>query len=255
MRFKKTCTSLVVVGLAFSAGLIFLISPAGYAADTESGIPPALIEAQKAIQKTLDSLDASLEGAARDLAKEENLNSPRVRPILGKLCADAPRGCIVDCCTVDPAGRIAAMEPETFRSHEGADISTQEQVVRLHQTRQPVLSLHMTMVEGFDAVDLEWPVVGEGGSFKGSVSVLIRPEALIEAAIRPAIEGLPVSIWVMQRNGRILYDVHRDETGRISSPILASGHTGNSSHWGRELPTSPPAAASTSSLRKDPPTS
>ena len=208
MCVKKT----IVVGLMFFAGLLWTIPSESKAADL--WIPPALVRAQSEIQKTLDSLNTSLEAAAKDLAKEESLDSPKVHSILSKLCAETQNGYVVDCCTVDPAGKIVAIEPEIFRLHEGADIAHQEQVIRLHQTKLPVLSLNMPMVEGFDAVDLEWPIMDDRKALKGSVSILIRPEVLVAVATRPVIEALPVNIWVMQKNGRILYDVHKDEIGR-----------------------------------------
>jgi hypothetical protein len=211
MHFMKT---LIIAGLVFSTGLLWTIPAGSEAGDTDQRIPQALVKAQSEIQKNLDNLNTSLEIAARDLAKEKSLNSRRVHSILGKLCADTRGGYVVDCCTIDPAGRIAAMEPETYQPHEGADIAKQEQVVRLHQTKLPVLSLNMPMVEGFDAVDVEWPIIGERQALKGAVSILIKPEVLVAVAIGPVIEGLPVNIWVMQKNGRILYDVHKDEIGR-----------------------------------------
>ena len=61
-----------------------------------------------------------------------------------------------------------ALEPQIYHSYEGADIAKQEQVVRLHQTKLPVMSLNMPMVQGSDAVDLEWPIMGEGKAMKGS---------------------------------------------------------------------------------------
>jgi len=214
MCFKKMCTSLMVPGLVFSVGLLGIFPPELRAADAESGVPPALVKAQNEIQRTLENLNASLEVAARDLAKEESLATSQVRSILRKLCADTHNGYSVDCCTIDPAGRIVAIEPEIYKPNEGADIAKQEQVVRLHQTKLPVLSLNMPMVEGFEAVDLEWPIIGEGKVFKGSVSILIKPEVLVAAKIGPVIEGLPVNVWVMERNGHILYDVQSDEIGR-----------------------------------------
>ena len=37
---------------------------------------------------------------------------------------------------------------------------------------------------------------------------------LIAVATRPVIEGIPVNTWAMQKDGRFLYDVHKDEIGR-----------------------------------------
>lgn len=214
MPFQKMCMSLIVMGIVLSAGLLWAVPPESNTTNTETEIPRVLAKVQKDVQEILDGLSASLETAARDLAREEDLDTPQVRSVLGKLCGDAPRGYVVDCCTVDPAGRIVAMEPKTYKSHEGADIGMQEQVMRLHQTKRPVLSLNMPMVEGFDAVDLECPIMGEGGALKGSVSMLIRPEGLIADAVKPTIEGLPLNIWAMQKNGCIIHDTDKEEIGR-----------------------------------------
>lgn len=209
--------ALIFAGLMVFSELLWITPSESKAAAL--WIPPALVRAQNEIQKTLDNLNGALEAAARDLAEEESFTSPRDRSILSKLCAETY---VVDCCAIDSTGRIVAIEPEIFRLHEGADIAHQEQVVQLHRTKQPVMSLNMPMVEGFDAVDLEWPILGEGKALKGSVSMLIKPEVIIDVAVKPVIEGLPVSIWVMQKNGRILYDVHKDEIGRdlFADPVF-----------------------------------
>ena len=69
--------------------------------------------------------------------------------------------------------------------------------------------------EGFDAVDLEHPVFAANKEFVGSVSILLRPEQLLASVIEPLVRDIPTEVWVMQKDGRILYDAKKDEIGRI----------------------------------------
>src|SRR5262249_19281322 len=159
----------------------------------------------------LHKLDTDLAQAATQLAAV-GLTDSAAHQILLKLCADNPA--VVDCATVDLAGRMVALEPAAFKQFEGVDISQQEQVRRLHRTKKPVLSNAIRAVEGFDAVDLERPIVSPQGKLRGSVSLLIKPEALLSAIIAPAVQGFPVEVWVIQRDGRILYNPDPELIGR-----------------------------------------
>jgi len=49
----------------------------------------------------------------------------------------------------------------------------------------------------------------------GSVSATLRPDLLLATLVDPAIEGLPLSAWVMQEDGRIVYDPDEAEIGRL----------------------------------------
>lgn len=69
-------------------------------------------------------------------------------------------------------------------------------------------------VEGFQAVDIQYPIFSEDNTFIGSLSMLIRPEHIFADLIKPIIKGIPVNIWVMQKDGIILYDRNEEEIGR-----------------------------------------
>jgi hypothetical protein len=64
-------------------------------------------------------------------------------------------------------------------------------------------------------VDLEHPVFSSNGEFEGSVSMLIRPDFLFSSIITPVLQGIPVEAFVMQTDGRILYDEDKEEVGRM----------------------------------------
>jgi hypothetical protein len=182
----------------------------------------AVILLQHAIQSRLDRMDRELSRGAEELSRT-GLSGNQTRVVLARLCHRHPD--LVDACTVDMKGRMIAVEPRTHRDFEGSDISQQEQVIRLHRTKRPVLSRAFHAVEGFDAVDLEWPVFSPRSELIGSVSILMRPEELVAGIIRSKTRGSPVHVWVIQRDGRILYAEDAAEIGRnlLRGPLHGQG--------------------------------
>jgi hypothetical protein len=193
-----------LTGWVFAVGVV-----AGAVGDV---MPPILSELEKDITLSLSRTDADLAVAAKGLSGT-GLHSPEARKILRDLCRSAPYA--VDCAAVDGAGRMLTVEPEQYRQFEGSDISKQEQIIRLRESKEPVLSKVIRTVEGFDAVDIQHPVFSPLGGFAGSVSVLIRPESLLSGIAAPLVQGLPVDVWVMQKDGRIIYDPDAEEIGRM----------------------------------------
>jgi hypothetical protein len=202
--FKRSNLTAWVFAIGFVAG-----TPSGAEGD---GMPPIISELGKEISLKLSRIDADLIVAAKGLSKT-GLHSPEARKILRGLCRSTPYA--VDCATVDSTGIMRTVEPEEYRRFEGADIGKQEQIVRLRATKKPVMSKVIRTVEGFDAVDIEHPVFSSQGEFIGSVSILIRPEALISGVATNLVQGLPIDIWAMQTDGRILYDPDTEEIGKM----------------------------------------
>jgi ABC-type uncharacterized transport system substrate-binding protein len=159
----------------------------------------------------LADLDAGLAVAARGLSKA-GIEGPEARRILSELCCSHPA--LLGCAAVGPDGKMKTVAPEEYRRFEGADVADQDQVVKVRETRRPVMSPVFRSASGFDVVDLAVPVLSESGEFMGSVSAMFRPEVLIADIVAPVAEGLPLSAWVMQPDGRILYARAEREIGR-----------------------------------------
>ena len=187
-------------------------SPGGPAPSGQADPSALLGSLEGRIGTALEKMDHELASAAGRLA-ETGLAGPRCREILVSLLDIGPG--IVDCAAVSPEGRMVTIEPGEFHEFEGADISNQAQVLELHRTRRPVLSRVFQTVEGFPAVDLEHPVFGREGEPAGSVSLLFRPEEFLAALVEPIVRDLAVEVWIMQTDGRILYDADREEIGRM----------------------------------------
>lgn len=176
----------------------------------QTNIPPILMELDMNITTVLDKMDENLSRSANELSKTDVQNAD-ARKILRNLCISNPY--VVDCATVDLNGIMRAIEPLQYRKFEGSNISDQEQIIRLRKTGKPVLSKVFKSIEGFDAVDLEYPVISQEGKLIGSVSLLIRPESLFSGIVSPL--QLQSDVWVMQKDGRILYDPDTEEIGRM----------------------------------------
>jgi hypothetical protein len=184
-------------------------------------VPPILSELEKETGIALDKINTAVAAASKDLSGA-GLEGPDAREILNNLCGVVPYA--VDCAAVDLKGRMVTVEPAGYRNFEGSDISKQEQVMLIQKARRPVMSKVFRAVEGFDAVDMEYPVFSPEREFIGSVSLLMRPDSLFSNIVTPMVQGLPVNVWVMQKDGRIIYDPDTEEIGRMlfDDPLYAS---------------------------------
>jgi len=115
---------------------------------------------------------------------------------------------------VNPDGFIVAVEPAEYRSAEGADISGQPQVAFIREHHQPVLSDLFLAVEGFPALDFEWPLSGEGGAYLGALSLLFDHVRRFSAATAPVVAGTRYSVTIQQLDGTILYDADPAQVGK-----------------------------------------
>jgi ABC-type uncharacterized transport system substrate-binding protein len=188
--------------------------------DTEKKKPGILLQkALTDVSTALAALDNALYEATERVS--ESLDSEEaIRNVMKELIAS--RDSIVDVTFVDRNGIMTWIEPAEYRGHEGTDISDQEQVKRLFATKKPVLSDVFLAVEGFPAMDLEWPVFDEDGTLAGSLSVLLKPEAFFYAIADPESFS-PSEFWVMHPSGTIVHDQDREEIGRnlFSDPLYA----------------------------------
>jgi hypothetical protein len=177
----------------------------------EGQLKTTTLQAQKAVQSELDNLDSDLSAAASELSRT-GLSGPEARQILNGLLSKHPF--IIDSCTTDAAGKMVTVAPEAYSSYEGTDISTQDPVVKLRETKEPVLSHVFTAVEGIDAAVLMWPIFSEQGDFMGSLSALFQPETLLATAVEPVLKGTDIEVDVMQLDGLNIYDSEGTDTGK-----------------------------------------
>lgn len=122
---------------------------------------------------------------------------------------------VVSCALIDPDGTIVYAEPSDFHPSEGKSISDQENYFIMQKNRAPMLSSSFLAIEGFDAVSLQYPIIDSRGGFHGSVSIMIRPDVMIEELVAPLIAETSFEPWIMEPDGRILFDKSYGGTGRM----------------------------------------
>ena len=172
---------------------------------------PVLTRLQLEINNFFNKTDVDIARAANELSKT-GLESEAARKILQILVASNPY--VADCAIINHKGRMIAIEPAEYKKFEGTNISKQPQVIQVKKTEKPVFSTVFKTAEGFEAVDLQYPVFSSKGKFIGAVSMLIKPEALLTGVINPVLKGSSLEVWVMNTAGRILYDPDKMEIGR-----------------------------------------
>ncbi len=191
---------------------ILLLLPASplHAQQSQTDPPAILGNLKNAIDGSLKEIDGYLIVVSKKAALS-GLAGGKTERALGGLCRSVPGS--IDCATVDPGGRMVTVMPAEYKKYKSKDISTQEHVIRLQKTGKPVASNVFRSVEGIDAVDIEYPVYLKKKELAGAVSLLFRPEAFLASIIVPALNGLPREVWLMQKDGRILYDTDAKQIG------------------------------------------
>ncbi|MDH7510229.1 MAG: cache domain-containing protein [Methanolinea sp.] len=126
--------------------------------------------------------------------------------------------------TISSDGIIAAAVPATFRDIVGRDVNYQDAVRDALETKAPRVSGVFMMEEGFAGISQSAPVFSPAGIYVGYTDVTYRPETLIGRAVEPVIAGSPYDIWVVQKDGRVIYDTTQEEIGRnlFSDPAYQS---------------------------------
>jgi len=210
---KKILPVIIVLAIIVVSIIILakILRPQQKMTPSEKARSIVLGKVTERVHSELQLADKDFALAALEVAQFE-FTSDSVRNILNGI--HARHSFIVDCCIVDTNGIMVVVEPEEFKSFEGSDISDQTQVQKIHQTHKPLMSNAFMAIEEFQAVVIQYPIFSGVNEFIGSLSMLIRPDSMLVDIIKPIIKGLPLNIWVMQKDGIILYDRNEEEIGK-----------------------------------------
>ncbi len=122
---------------------------------------------------------------------------------------------VVSAALIDHNGIMVYVEPSDYHLTEGKAIGNMESLYLMHKNKAPMLTASFLALEGFDAVSLQHPVLGANGDFLGMLSLLIRPEIMVEELLTPYIAETVYDPWIMEPEGRIIFDKAFDGTGRM----------------------------------------
>jgi len=129
---------------------------------------------------------------------------------------------LVSSITFSKEGKIITAEGKGNESAEGADISSQEHIASLLQTKIPVFSKQFLLVEGYNGTSLVYPVFSPQGEFLGGVSAIIEPDKLLNVVVAPQLHFdvsnrsniTDYSFWLMHLDGLIAYDRDESQIGK-----------------------------------------
>lgn len=164
------------------------------------------------LQRRLDRIDGSVAKSIQEHRLKDR-KEREIRELLGSIIDQDTD--LVSASYVDDTGIVRHMEPSDYRNLENADVSTQEHVIAMLKTREPVFSRGFSSIEGFQAVDLARPLFDENNNFIGSIGVLFRPELLIDSLLETSVTPPDYELWIMQTDGLMIFDSDTTEIGRM----------------------------------------
>ena len=196
-------------------GIAVFVTAHAFATDI-GDIMPSLKAAKQAIDSTLAEIDIDLKAAAQTLSNTD-LKADAARKILNGLRKYRPY--VIDCSIIDADGVKITVEPAEYKQYEGVNRSDLPHVIALLKNKKPVMSNVYHSAEGIHAVSIGYPIFSDKGEFLGAVRMLIRHEDFL----KPLVKDEPCKIWVMQKNGLIVYDADPEEIGKnmFSDPMFS----------------------------------
>ena len=197
------------------AGIAVFVNAHAFAADI-GDVMPSLKAAKQAIDSILAEIDIDLKAATKALSNTD-LKGDAARKILNDLRKYRPY--VINCSIIDADGVKIAVEPVEYKQYEGANRSDLPYVMSLLKNKKPTMSNVYHSAEGIHAVTIGYPIFSDKGEFSGAVRMLIRHEDFL----KPLVEDEPCKIWVMQKNGLIVYDADPEEIGKnmFSDPMFS----------------------------------
>ena len=187
-----------------------------------------LLQIQADLQGSLNDLDSDIANAAQNLSTA-GLEGDAARRVLAELIGTNSN--ISNAVTIGKDGKIIVDEGRGSESAEGADISNQEHIARLLQTKTPVLSKQLPLVEGYNGTAIAYPVFSSQGEFLGGISAIIEPDKLLDAIVAPHLyydvsnrsNITDYSFWSMHLDGLIAHDRDESQIGKylFEDPLYA----------------------------------
>lgn len=188
--------------------LSLLLVIAGIMACNKEEAPATLDTVTSKVQQSLDSLDNALESACTAVAPVVN-NKVTIRAQLTVLYAAT--SFIKEVAYINSAGIMEIIEPATYSHYEGTDYSTDPDLMAVLDSNEPAFSNLFIATEGYPGVADMHPV-GTGTNKIGAIEALFTPSELLAGIISPLVDA-PDEIWVLGKDGTILYDVDEADNG------------------------------------------
>jgi hypothetical protein len=173
--------------------------------------PPELRQAERVVMDRLQAIDATVQAAAEDLAAS-GVAGPAVQAVLDRLTEADPA--IASSHLLDANGRAVGIAPLSYQPTARVELGGLPHVRQVLDGKTPVLSPVVQSPQGPYAIALHWPVLGPNGTLLGCVGVQLRYVAMLEQVLQPIYSVSPFDAFILQLDGRILFDRDPNERGR-----------------------------------------
>ncbi len=200
--------------MKYLALMIFAFIFVSCTSTTEPTAEDELITILEQSKKTLDSavaiiFDDATKAGNKILAAnfDEAQTRAELKAILSK------HSTVLEVVFVDAKSVMTYVEPETYKSSEGVDISSQEHQIEMTTKSKNAMSGIFKLVENFYGVVVAAPIISNG-TYMGSVNIVIRPDQFISYYTDVFVANKVDDFWVMETNGNILHDTDPTQTGR-----------------------------------------
>lgn len=206
--------------MKISTILLFILIIAGFTAcndDEEDFFPAEIGQVIDDLTASFDTLNAALNAGAVLIGADVS-DTTRIRSDLHDLYNHSTFS--ENFSFINDQKILQIIEPSEFYPYQGSDVSGQEHINMMFQTREPVLSDVFYAVEGYYAAVDVHPVIS-GEFLRGGISTLFQPEQILGRIILPYVTGQSFEMWVMQKGGLVLYDQDEEEIGLnvITDPL------------------------------------
>jgi hypothetical protein len=182
--------------------------------------PAEIATVKNKLAASIDSLNNSLTIVAGQIA-QNGIDSNFIRGKLLELYTGSTFS--KEFCYITTAGVLEIIEPPAYYSYQGTDISTQAHVIASFGSKQPALSNAFYVVEGYWAtVDLH-PIVNNS-TLLGGICSVFAPQEILGRIITPVVNNQSFEMWVMEKDGVVLYDQDTAEVGLnvLTDPMYAA---------------------------------
>jgi hypothetical protein len=176
----------------------------------KSEYPEMLDNAVSAVYSEMNILNGVNSLAANSIASTD-LNAESVYSILDNMLK--ANQMIDEASFIDINGIMKYIKPDKYKEIEGSDISGQAHVIKLHQTKEPVMSALFMAVEGFHGIDFAYPILKDD-ELVGSLSQLFKPHFVFGQILAPLLSGSENEIFIAQNDGVVVFDQDIDEIGK-----------------------------------------
>ena len=174
----------------------------------------------KSLQAELVQIDSIM---AAQISTQANkfANEAEIRALLKPVSQAHPA--ILTACYVDTKGILKYLEPEKYKSSEGADISKQAHTIAMLKDPKPIMSTSFKAVEGFSAIILGRPLFDAKDKFMGSLVLTIDTSLLPKLVMEKNKVPKNYELWAMEPDGMTVADQDKEEIALnvLSDPLYA----------------------------------